>query len=100
MNVTTLAISILATWRIANLLVNEQGPGDLLGLLRDRIGVAYDEQSNAYGKNVIASAFVCIWCLSIWIGWGVALVVAPEQWFLHGLAYSAGAIMINRMVKH
>ena len=96
---TTLAISILAVWRISNLLVNEQGPGDVLGLLRDRIGVAYDEHSRAYGKNILASAFTCIWCLSVWVGWGVALVTAPDQWFLSGLAYSAGAILLDRVIK-
>lgn len=100
MNVTTLAISILATWRLSNLLVNEQGPGELLGLFRDRIGVAYDEQSRAYGKNVLASALTCIWCTSVWVGWGVALVTAPGQWFLNGLAYSAGAIVIDKVIKH
>ena len=99
MNVTTLAISILATWRLSHLLMAESGPGDILGRLRDRIGVAYDEASAPYGKNIIASAFVCLWCLSVWVGWGVALVVMPGQWFLGGLALSAGAIVVNKVVK-
>ena len=99
MNVTTLAISILATWRITNLLVAEGGPGDVLARFRDRIGVAYDESSRPYGRNLFAQAFTCIWCLSIWIGWVIALLTYPQRWVLHGLAYSAGAIAIDKALR-
>jgi len=94
-----LLINVLVTWRISSLLVNESGPGDILGLFRDRIGVEYDQASEPYGKNIVAGAFACTWCLSIWIGWGVALVMQESQWFAAGLAYSAGAIVIERIVR-
>lgn len=92
-------INVLITWRLSSLLVHEQGPGDVLGLFRDKVGVAFDEASRPYGKNAIAEALLCLWCTSVWLGWGVALLVRDQEWFAYGLAYSAGAIVIERIVK-
>lgn len=92
-------INVLLTWRLSSLLVNEQGPGDVLGLFRDKVGVAFDEQSKPYAKNIVAEILLCIWCTSVWVGWGVALVMRDTNWLANGLAYSAGAIVIERIVK-
>jgi len=32
------------------------------------MGVRYNEFSLPYGKNVIAKAMLCMWCLSVWVG--------------------------------
>ena len=60
-------IMALATWRISNLIVNEDGPWELLERLRNFIGVK-DGPYGKYGTNVIARGISCVWCLSVWIG--------------------------------
>lgn len=95
-----LLIGILATWRISSLLVNESGPYDIMGRFRDRVGVAYDERSRPYGKNVVATMLLCLWCTSFWVGAVVAVLTVPSAWLLYALACSAGAIMVDRWMKH
>ena len=50
------------------MLVYEEGPFDIFVVLRNTVGVKYDSMANAYGINVIAKLFSCIWCLSFWVG--------------------------------
>jgi hypothetical protein len=96
---TRLLIGILATWRISSLLVSdhETGPFDLFGRLRDAVGVNYTADSRRVGSNELARVFTCIWCMSVWVGWIVALAQSPKQWFVRGLAYSAGAIIMEKV---
>ena len=96
----TTIILTLATWRISSLLVNEMGPYDIFETLRYRLGVRYDERSVRYGNNEIAKLFVCVWCLSVWVGsawatlWGInenmAKILALP------FALSAGAVVVEK----
>ena len=70
-----LAVLALATWRLANLLVNEDGPGMLLARLRQRAGVEQLVVRNAEGhalevgyvaRNSLAQGLMCVWCTSVW----------------------------------
>jgi hypothetical protein len=57
----------LAAWRIAVLLVNEDGPWDLAERLRDLAGV------NKPGPmRGISKLLTCVWCTSFW----TALIMA------------------------
>lgn len=94
-----LMVSMFATWRVSSLLVHESGPYDILGRFRDWVGVAYDEHSRPYGRNVVAAMLLCLWCTSVWVGWAIAILTVPESWVLHGLAYSAGAILIDQWLR-
>lgn len=93
----------LAVWRISALLVIEDGPFDIFARFRRFIGVRYRENNTAYGTNVIAQLFTCVWCLSIWVGFGLAWAsgysVNIHSYFLVGLALSAMAIAWNRIVS-
>lgn len=89
---------ILAVWRLSSLFVHEDGPLEIFARLRDKIGVRYDEQSRPYGSNELAKVFTCVWCVSVWIGLLWALVFYPGNFLIGGLAYSAGAILIERAV--
>lgn len=94
-------IVALAVWRIASLLANEEGPFDVFEKFRDLIGVRYDENSERYGTNVVADAFTCVWCLSIWIGFIAAIYQANTviDWAFRALALSTVAIIIEEMVN-
>lgn len=98
-----LILYILATWRLAYLLSTERGPWDVLGRLRDRLGVAYDDAGQAYGTNELAEMFLCVWCNSVWIGLIISIGywLAPDLtfWACLPLSLSAGAILIERVVN-
>lgn len=70
----TFIILALATYRISNLLVNENGPFEILEIFRHKIGVKYNDSNIPYGLNQFAELFTCIYCLSIWIGIIISLL--------------------------
>lgn len=89
----------LVTWRITVLLVYDT----ISAPLRDWIGVKYDEHSQPYGKNFFARMLICHKCTSVWVGLGVVVAFfwPPHAIILipYTLAFSAGAIVINRLVN-
>lgn len=90
----------LATWRITHLLVSEDAPYSLAARFRNYIGIRYDMNSKRVAGNELAKLFMCVWCLSVWVGWVLALLVRPRSIFLaRGLAYSAVSIVIERLVS-
>jgi len=97
-----LIVYILAVWRLTSLLVNEAGPCDLFRRVRCFVGVRYDDVNQPYGLNVLAEAFLCVWCLSVWVGLGVAiahyLIPTVTFWVTLPLALSAGAVIISEVI--
>lgn len=69
---------ILAAWRLTSLYANEDGPFDVIRKLREFVGV------------------YCFMCVSVWFGVLVGALV--HQSILIGLAYSAGAIIIEEIL--
>ena len=49
-------ISVLAVWRLTHLLAKEDGPFDIVFLVRKKVGVGF-----------FANLLGCFYCLSIWI---------------------------------
>ena len=96
-----LLIAALATWRLTTLLVNEDGPLDMLVKFRSFIGIKWDAQSEPYGTNFVAEAFTCVWCLSFWTGAVMAIFIAPSiAWYpVYALALSAAAIIIEETIN-
>lgn len=92
----TLLVGVLITWRVTSLIKDENGPFDLFARIRQLLGVKYDEYSQPVYNGFFAQLLACFWCTSIWIG--VALALLWNVPIEHGLAYSAGAIMISYYV--
>jgi hypothetical protein len=87
MKAYSLALGILAVWRLTHLLNAEDGPWDLLVSLRRLAG------SSSWG-----SLLDCFNCLSLWIALPFAIVLG-EHWverMLLWLGFSAGAILLER----
>jgi hypothetical protein len=80
-------VGVLATWRVTHLLVDEDGPGDVVVRLRQ-----------AAGDGWVGEAMDCFYCLSIWTAAPVAAAVArrrrevPLTW----LALSGAACLLER----
>lgn len=87
----------LAAWRIASLLVNEDGPFNVFGRLRGLLGLNTPGEITGF----LPTLFGCIWCISIWTAlamWGlwelepIAVVVIAamsvaltiERWMSNG----------------
>lgn len=89
----------LAAWRLASLLVHEDGPGDVFAILRERAGVRYDKHDKPYGLNVVGQALTCLWCTSIWTALAVLVIEWVCPWLNTALAVSAAAIGYERQLK-
>lgn len=97
MSIEMVILASLLTWRLSSMLVRERGPGDVFGKVRDFVGIGWDEYSKPIAQNELAELFLCMFCMTIWIGWGVALLFAQPYWFMMGFIYSAGALMTERI---
>jgi len=73
----------LATWRISSLLVQEDGPFILFVRIRNIAGVKWNELSEPYAEDFLGQLFLCVWCMSIWIGFIFSLLyLFFGQWFV------------------
>jgi hypothetical protein len=85
-----LAISILAVWRVTHLIQAEDGPWDLIFKIR-----------TLAGKGFFGSLMDCFYCLSIWVALPFGYCMG-DSWlnkFMLWMAYSAGAILLNRFFE-
>lgn len=83
-------ICSLAIWRITHLLAREDGPFDLIFLLRKKAGAGF-----------FGNLLDCFYCLSIWIS-AVFSVFVTECWkdgFLHWLAFSGAACLLEKLTS-
>jgi hypothetical protein len=76
-----------ATWRVTHLLVEEDGPADVVVRLR-----------RAAGDGWVGQAIDCFYCLSIWTAVPIAAAVArrPREVPLTWLALSGAACLLER----
>ena len=100
----------LATWRVASLLAEEEGPFGIFVKLRHAMGEYYDDYSEV---NIKAKGdrwyhtllyecldqMTCIWCSTVWVGllWLLAWFLWPHIAFYVSVpfALSTVAIYIN-----
>ena len=95
-------LTALAAWRLAHLLVYEDGPWALCARLRYRAGLRAvvrvqdgQPQIMRVAGTTVAEGLSCFWCVAMWS----ALVLWASTGFLRPLrgilAASAGAIMLE-----
>lgn len=108
----------LAAWRVAHLLVAEDGPWAAFSRLRWAVGLRVvvsqgndgRPQASKVALNGIAGAFDCTWCMSVWTAIGIVGVwcavrgagpVVRGAWcvVVLMLAVSAGAILVQEAVE-
>lgn len=97
----------LAVWRIANMLVNEDGPALIFDKLRHKAGIVRGLDPIlgtpiTYAENpesVLATVLLCVWCLSVWVGllFFAVCLVSPSVASVLALpfAFSAVACLID-----
>ena len=94
----------LAAWRLASMLVDEDGPGGVFARLRHRAGLqsvpvrAGDGwQTVTTAANPLAELFACVWCMSVWTA--ALLAWRPLRPLRFSLAGSALAILLHEAMK-
>ncbi len=86
-----LAVAALATWRLSSLLLYESGPFDVFMHLRSLV------EAEGLGPVQLRILFSCIYCLSIWVGLGCAILMFTEAWWLMTpFALSAVAVLVDK----
>lgn len=99
----TLLSLLLANWRVSSFIAREEGPWNFMVKLRHMVGVRYNEQSEPYGQNELATMLLCMWCNSFWIGLlSLALYIISEPLAFYvslPFALSAGVILLEETWK-
>jgi len=93
-DLTTFLILALATWRIAVMAAEEDGPFGLLERIRVLLGVRFDEVGDEYGKNELARNLLCIWCSTPWWGllWTAFWLIRPGVAVACALPFALSAV--------
>ena len=95
--VLRLILAVLGTYRLTQLIVNEDGPGDVLYWLRMTVG-----EKQGTGWHFLSELITCEYCLSVWIAALLAVFVVAGGWFSAWvLAWLgiAGAFYIAQEIK-
>jgi hypothetical protein len=85
-----LTLGALATWRVAHLVVYEDGPADLVARLRERLG-----------QSAAGHLMDCFHCVSVWVAAPLALAVAAGavDRVVAWLGLSGVACLLERITK-
>lgn len=92
MSLTKFAILALATWRLASLIVRENGPFDVFTRVRAFVGAEDEGELRGF-----AELFSCVWCMSVWTAMVLYLTLRVPILAI-GLAASAAAVIIDERV--
>lgn len=103
MNIATVLILSLATWRLASLLYDEAGPWQLFNRVRGLFGIKHDDDGPvSYPSTFFGDVFQCFWCVSLYTAAMVIIFAATsmrlnwQEWILLWLATATGAIVIEQ----
>ena len=95
----------LATWRVASLLVHEEGPWKVFFRLRVWAGIVHGPQGEIamIPDRFLAGVLSCVWCCSLWValGWSAFWLVSPvgSVWCAGVFAMSAAAIGMEKVIR-
>lgn len=108
MTIMDFVVLCLASWRLAHLLVKEDGPWRMFARLRKFAGVqsvttitTQGVQTGYLAENALAEGLLCIWCVSVWcaaflvLGGLLPIIGMFFAWLARILAVSAGAILVQ-----
>lgn len=94
-NLARFFVGSIATWRVTEILLDEDAPFELAKKLRFYAATNGDKPL----IFELHKALSCPWCLSVWVGWLIAILQKDKGWFLTGFAYSAITIFLVMLRK-
>jgi hypothetical protein len=84
----------LATWRVARMVIAEDGPADVFSILRHKLGVNKQE-------TWIQRGLGCLACVSFWLALAASLTLStsPLLWrVIEAMAISAVSVIMMRKI--
>ena len=86
-NIFLFVITVLVTWRITHLLSKEDGPFDIIYLIRKKAGTGF-----------LGKLLDCFYCVSIWIALPLGIWLGNIWWekILYWLALSGAACLLEQ----
>lgn len=99
---------VLAAWRLAHLIVHEDGPWDVFAHLRYLAGVRWIVRQGPTGPTPtrvaitpLAKGLTCLWCVSVWTAAALRLSrrIRLAAMLRDVLALSTGAIAVHEMLR-
>lgn len=90
----TFLIAALATYRVASMVAEEEGPFSLFLKLRTKAA----QRNIPSEKNWIARGVRCPLCVSFWVGWVFAIPFyqSPAQYAFTALALSGVTVVLKQ----
>jgi hypothetical protein len=94
MTVLFFVAAILAVYRVAHMLVDEEGPFSMIHWIKSRDFL--DPQQ----KTWLGRGLNCVWCMSFWLALPLVLVLQGEPWYLWWLAVAGGVLITSKVLDH
>lgn len=86
----------LATWRLAHMMVHEEGPRGMFIKIREKSGIQYDDETG----NVISyndyTPLMCVWCTSVYVA---AIMSFVPRRIVQALAISGLAVLADKFSR-
>ena len=102
MNTTHILLLVAATWRMASLICNEEGPFDIFGANR-RAFRRLHKRSAFFRATHLNSGINCEWCVSVWLAFPfLAMYTLYPQatiWYATALTLSTGTIFTKFVIQ-
>jgi hypothetical protein len=93
----------LACWRISSLVVGEDGPWFVFDRIRKLVRAGDYNNVPPPDRRWYIGIFECIWCCSMWVGIGYAVIYLVNPWlalaFSLPFSISALAIIYNTVLE-
>ncbi len=86
----------LATWRLSNLLANEDGPGDIFARFRSFVGVPDTGEIVGLAPKLLT----CIFCLTVWVAPLMLVLWWIEPVIVVLIAATTIALTVERWMDH
>jgi len=101
MRLIDLVIYGFATWRVASLLVNENGPWNLFVWLRELTGIEHEDgEVFIIPSGFWPDLFSCVWCCSMWVAFFWLVFWMAWPWMALRVAimfsFSTVAILVDK----
>ena len=94
---TELVVASLACYRVAQLLVFDEGPFCLFDRIRIKVG-RYDYGENGEPQTELGRLLSCPYCVGLWIAIPLALILFPEtiiEFILYWFAIAGGQAFLE-----
>lgn len=94
MTVLIFVASILAVYRVAHLLAEEEGPFSVLHKIKAHRWL--DPQQRTW----LGRGLNCVWCMSFWLALPLVLVLEGKPWYLWWLAVAGGVLITSKVLDN